>query len=77
MPSQALRKWRTTQRAELDRLDAAVRAVDASQPALRQQLVDMYIPLLAGQFQATAVRFMTRQPGSSSATSGRRAQACW
>src|SRR5215467_12945317 len=51
MPSQALRKWRTTQRAELDRLDAAVRAVDASQPALRQQLVDMYILLLAGQFQ--------------------------
>jgi hypothetical protein len=36
---------------ELDRLDAAVRAVDASQPALRQQLVDAYILLVAGQFQ--------------------------
>jgi hypothetical protein len=48
MPSQALQEWRTTQRAELDRLDAAVRA---SERALRQQLVDAYILLLAGQFQ--------------------------
>jgi hypothetical protein len=51
MPSQALRKWKTTQRAELDRLDAAVHASHASDRAHRQQLVDMYILLLAGQFQ--------------------------
>jgi hypothetical protein len=48
MPSRALREWRTTQRAELDRLEAAARAAE---PALRQQLVDAYIVLLAGQFQ--------------------------
>ena len=48
MPSQALRQWRTTQRAELDRLDAAVRA---SERVVRQQLVDAYILLVAGHFQ--------------------------
>jgi hypothetical protein len=51
MPSQALHEWRTTQRAELDRLDAAVGAVTAPDRAYRQQLVDAYILLLAGQFQ--------------------------
>ena len=49
MPSRALQEWRTTQRADLDRLDAAVRG--ASGHALRQQLVDAYILALAGQFQ--------------------------
>jgi hypothetical protein len=48
MPSRALREWRTTQRAELDRLEAAARS---SQPALRQQLVDAYILWPAGGFQ--------------------------
>ena len=49
MPSRALQEWRTTQRAELDRLDAAVRG--ASERALRQQLVDAYIVAVAGHFQ--------------------------
>ena len=48
MASRALQEWRTTQRAELDRLEAAVRA---SPRALRPLLVDAYILLLAGQFQ--------------------------
>jgi hypothetical protein len=48
MPSRALQEWRTTQRVELDRLDAAVRA---SERALRQQLVDAYILMLAAHFQ--------------------------
>jgi hypothetical protein len=48
MPSRALQQWRTTQRAELDRLEAAVRS---SERALRRQLVDAYILLLAGHFQ--------------------------
>jgi hypothetical protein len=54
MPSRALQEWRTTQRAELDRLEAAVRrarASSAADRALRQQLVDAYIVLLAGHFQ--------------------------
>jgi hypothetical protein len=51
MPSRALQEWRTTQRAELDQLDAVVRGVRVSERVLRQQLVDAYILLLAAQFQ--------------------------
>jgi hypothetical protein len=49
MPSRALQEWRTTQRADLDRLEAAVRG--APERALRQQLLDAYIVLVAAHFQ--------------------------
>jgi hypothetical protein len=48
MPSRALREWSTTQRAKLDRLEAAARKGDR---AIRQQLVDAYLLFLAGHFQ--------------------------
>src|SRR5258708_4807004 len=73
MPSRALRKWSTTQRAELDRLETA--ASDADQ-ALRQQLVDAYLLFLAGHFQhfcrelhAEAADFLVSQMQPSGARS--------
>jgi hypothetical protein len=64
MPSRALQEWRTSQRAELDRLEAAVRA---SPRALRQQLVDAYILLLAGQFQLYCRRLHDEAVGIAAA----------
>jgi hypothetical protein len=51
MASLALRRWLTTQRAELDRFESALRAARAAHPAARQQLTDAYLVLLAGCFQ--------------------------
>jgi len=54
MASRALREWRTVQRAELDRLAAAIprhEGRSAADAALRQQLVDAGIVLLAAHFQ--------------------------
>jgi hypothetical protein len=54
MPSRALQQWRTTQRAELDLVEATLRRVPGRSPverAMRQRLVDAYILLLAGHFQ--------------------------
>ena len=51
MPSRALQEWRTTQRAEPDRLETAAGRLGMPDRALRQQLVDAYIVLLAAHFQ--------------------------
>jgi len=54
MPSRALREWRTTQRAELDRVDVLLRGVrgaGAAERAMRRHVVDGGIVLLAGHFQ--------------------------
>ena len=68
MPSQSLRRWLTSQRAELDRFETALRAARASQPASRQQLTDAYLMLVAAHFQfycrslhTEAVRFAAAQ----------------
>jgi hypothetical protein len=54
MPSRALREWRTTQRAELDRVDVLLRGVrgaGAAERAMRRYVVDGGIVLLARHFQ--------------------------
>jgi hypothetical protein len=71
MPSRALRDWRTTQQAELDRLDGQLRLVGGSTPderAVRRVLVDSIVVQLAGHFQrycrdlyGEAVDFLVKQ----------------
>jgi hypothetical protein len=78
MASRALREWRTTQRAELDRLDGQLRQVRGGAPeqrAVRLQLVDAGIVLLAGHFQrycrdlyGEAASFLAAQVQSGSAS---------